>query len=44
MLTPVNMAQNWAFARVEFSEYPVSIGNQYTSPAMMANTAPMEST
>lgn len=44
MFTPVNIIQNWAFAIRWLIENPVSIGNQYTNPPIIANTAPIDKT
>lgn len=44
MFTPVNIIQNWAFAIRWLIVNPVNIGNQYTSPPMIANTAPIDRT
>lgn len=44
IFTPANITQNWVFVIVWLSVYPVNRGNQWVSPPMMANTAPIEST
>lgn len=44
MLTPTNIMAKWAFAQVSFRVYPENSGNQWTKPAIMANTAPIDST
>lgn len=42
--TPRNMVINWDFNQYRFFTNPVIIGNQYVTPAKMANTAPMDRT
>lgn len=44
MLTPTNITAKWIFAHVSLSENPVNNGNQWINPAIIANTAPMDST
>lgn len=44
MFTPVNITQNWVFVIVWFKVYPVNSGNQWVSPPIMANTAPIDRT
>lgn len=43
-LTPINITVKWIFVQVLWRVYPVSSGNQCTKAAIMANTAPMDST
>ena len=42
--TPVNITPKCAFAHVGWRVYPVKSGNQWVNPAMMAKTAPIDST
>lgn len=44
MLTPTNIIAKWAFAQVSSRVYPENRGNQWTKPAIMANTAPIDNT
>lgn len=41
MLTPINMAKNWAFIQIGFIVIPENRGNQCVNAAKMANTAPI---
>lgn len=43
-LTPINITPKWIFVQALCSVYPVNSGNQCTKAAMMANTAPIDST
>ena len=44
MFTPKNIDQNWALMKLGFIDILNRIGNQWDTPAKIANTAPMEST
>jgi len=44
MLTPANIEKNWIFSHLEFRERLNRRGSQCTSPAIMANTAPIDRT
>lgn len=44
ILTPKNIMINCLFSQYGFMEVPVNKGNQWISPAIIANTAPMERT
>jgi len=44
ILTPKNIMINCLFNQDGFIDVPVNKGNQWISPAMIANTAPMERT
>lgn len=44
IFTPINITQNCVFVRAWLSEYPVNSGNQWVSPPIMANTAPIDKT
>jgi len=40
----MNIAQNWAFIKLGLRDILNKIGNQWVTPAKMANTAPIERT
>lgn len=42
--TPTNIMAKCVLAHVLFSVNPVNSGNQWTNPAIIANTAPMDKT
>lgn len=44
MLTPMNIIQNWIFNQLGFMLKLNNRGAQCVAPAMMANTAPIDST
>lgn len=44
MFTPMNMVKNCTFSHLGLILVLNSMGNQWVHPAMMANTAPIEST
>lgn len=44
MLTPTNIMAKCVFAHMSSRVYPVNRGNQWTKPAIIANTAPIDST
>lgn len=44
MFTPINIVKNWTFSHLGFIVMLNISGNQWVHPAMMANTAPIEST
>lgn len=44
MFTPVNITANCAFSHLGFMVSPVNRGNHWMKPAMIANTAPIDST
>jgi len=44
ILTPKNIIINCLFNQDGFIDVPVNKGNQWTNPAIIANTAPMERT
>ena len=44
MFTPVNITANCAFSHLGFIVSPVNRGNHWINPAMIANTAPIDST
>ena len=44
IFTPINIITNWVVSQFGFRLMPVNRGNQWISPAMIANTAPIEST
>lgn len=44
MFTPTNMIAKCVFAHISSRVYPVNRGNQWTNPAIIANTAPIDRT
>jgi hypothetical protein len=44
MLTPKNIEKNWILSHVGFIVVPLNKGNQWIIPAIIAKTAPMDST
>jgi len=44
MFTPTNISMNCAFSHIGLRLILVTRGYQWFTPAMMANTAPMDST
>ena len=44
MLTPKNMVKNWIFNHLGFMVSPLNKGYQWTNPAIIANTAPIDKT
>ena len=44
MFTPTNITRNCVFVQAECRVYPVISGNQWTKPAMIAKTAPIDKT
>lgn len=44
MFTPINITINWIFKNFSFIVIPVNKGNQWTKPAIIAKTAPIERT
>lgn len=44
MFTPTNIMAKCVLAHISFRVYPVNSGNQWTNPAIIANTAPIDRT
>lgn len=44
MLTPTNITAKWVLAHMSSRVYPVNSGNQWTNPAIIAKTAPIDRT